>query len=111
MLVVAHFLWVALLIGGTVYVFYNPWYFYWHLTIVTATLLLNLLLGYCPLTLWEEKVRRKINPNFDHDGSFLATYLHKISGVKISERQMLAIIAWTKFGVYVASITVFLIKK
>ena len=111
LLVMAHFLWIVLLVGGTVFVFYNPWYFYWHLTIVTGTLLLNLFLGYCPLTLWEEKARRKIKPDFDHNGSFIATYIEKITGIKISERQMLTIIGWIKFGVYVASITVFLVKK
>ena len=111
LLVVAHFLWIVLLVGGTVYVFYEPLYFYWHLTIVTGTLLLNLFLGYCPLTLWEEKVRRKFDGSFDHNGSFIGTYIEKISGIKVSERQMLMIIAWIKFGVYVASITVFLIKK
>ena len=104
-------MWIALLIGGTVYVFYNPWYFYWHLTIVTATLLLNLLLGYCPLTLWEEKVRKKIYPDFDHQGSFISTYLHKLFGIRISEKTMFITIAWVKFGVYLASITVFLLKK
>lgn len=111
LLVAAHFLWIALLIGGTVFVFYEPWYFYWHLTIVSATLLLNLLLGYCPLTSWEEKARKKFNPGFDHNGSFIATYLGKVTGVRISERRMLAIIACIKFGVYVVSITVFLLKK
>ena len=110
-LVVGHFLWIVLLIGGTGFVFYNTWYFHWHLTIVSATLLLNLFLGYCPLTFWEEKMRRKIKPDFNHNGSFIATYIEKITGIIISERQMLAIIAWIKFGVYVASITVFLIKK
>jgi len=109
--VAAHFLWITILIGGTIFVFYNPWYFYWHLTIVTATLLLNLFLGYCPLTSWEEKTRRKFDGDFDHNGSFIGTYIEKIAGIKISERQMLTIIAWIKFGVYAASITVFLVKK
>lgn len=111
LLVAAHFLWIALLIGGTVFTFYNLWYFYWHLLIVTGTLLLNLFLGYCPLTSWEENVRKKINPGFDHNGSFVATYIHKIFGIRFSEKTMLVIIAWIKFGVYVASITVFLVKR
>lgn len=111
LLVAAHFLWIVLLVGGTIYTFYNTRYFHWHLTIVSATLLFNLFLGYCPLTFWEERARKKINPNFDHNGSFIGTYIGKITGVRISERRMLAIIAWIKFGVYVASITVFLVKK
>jgi len=107
----SHLLWIVLLVGGTIFVFYNPWYFYWHLTIVSGTLLLNLFLGYCPLTLWEERVRRKLDQRFDHEGSFVATYINKIFKIKISERTMTKILFCVKLGIYVATITSYVMEK
>jgi hypothetical protein len=84
-----HVLWVALLVGGTVFMIYNRWYVVYHLIIVGGTLLFNLFLGGCPLTWWEEKYRKKWDPDaVYYQNSFAVTYARKIFGVNVTLRQV-----------------------
>jgi len=99
-LLILHFAWVILLIGGTIYLIYNRWYIPYHLTIVTGTLLLNLALGGCPLTWWEEEYRKAWNPKTEpYDNSFVATHLRRFTGLNITPRQ----VNWMFFGLKAAA--------
>ena len=99
-----HFLWIAVLLGGIWYIInpVNSWYIPWHITIISGTLFLNLFLGFCPLTVWEEKLRKKHNPSADFQNSFLATYIRSIAGIQVGKRP----IFWTSFILKVASYSI-----
>lgn len=97
----AHFIWMGVLIFGIFYILYpeHKWYIPWHLVIVTGTVLINLYLGYCPLTVWEEKLRKIGNPEIDFRNSFLGTYIQYILGIRIEKNPLF----WITFSVKVAS--------
>ncbi|MBI4119192.1 MAG: DUF2784 family protein [Parcubacteria group bacterium] len=87
-LFVLHVLWLVILVGGTIFMYYHRWYIYYHLVIASGTLLFNLFFGGCPLTWWEEKYRRKWDPDvFYHPNSFAATYASKILRMNVTPRQ------------------------
>lgn len=87
-LLALHILWIVLLIGGTIFMYYYRWYVPYHLIIVTGTLIFNLFLGGCPLTWWEEKYRKKWDPDvFYYPNSFTATYARKILRINVTSRQ------------------------
>jgi len=81
-LMIVHILWLALLVGGTVFIFLNRWYIPYHLTLIGGTAFLNLLFRGCPLTWLEEKYRKAWDPStFYRHNSFAATYVEKFFGV------------------------------
>lgn len=108
-----HFVWIALLIGGTVFIIgaNHRWYIPWHLTILSGTLIINLILGSCPLTVWEEKLRKKTDPAANLNNSFLATYINSLVGIKMSEGLLFWITLAIKSGSYLISILFLTIFK
>lgn len=109
-LMLTHIAWIILLIGGTIYIFFNPAYIQWHLTIITLTLLANLFLGYCPITNIEEKLRKSIDPSFSYNDSFAATLIKKIFGIKMSSNDVLLMMTLIKFLSYSVSIIIALTR-
>jgi len=103
-IMLVHFGWIILLVGGTIYIYFNPAYVQWHLTLVTLTLLLNLFLGACPLTSWEERVREWGDNQIDYKGSFAATYVHRIFGVDLSEKQIMILMTGIKVVSYLSAV-------
>ena len=102
-----HILWIILLAGGTVFIFYHRWYITYHLSFITGTLLLNLFLGGCPLTWWEEKCRKTWNPDtIYHSNSFFATYSDRIFGIELTSRQATLILTSAKAASYIISLLV-----
>ena len=99
-LVVIHLAWIAVLLGGTFYIFWNGSYVKYHLILVSGTLLFNLFLGGCPLTWWEEKVRKNWDPRtYYHPNNFLVTYVHKVWSKDITPQQ----VNWALIGIKVFS--------
>ena len=79
-----HFLWTFLLLGGAVLMFFNRWFAYFEITIMTITVIANFpFKGNCPLTLLEERLRQKIDPTYNNQNSFMTTYLNKIFGTNL----------------------------
>jgi hypothetical protein len=73
-----HFGWTLLLIGGAIAMFFSPWFAIAEMMILAFTLLIALPFGRtCPLTLFEEKLRKKIDPSYRNDGSYITVYLNK----------------------------------
>lgn len=100
-----HLVWVVVLVGGTVFIYYHRWYIPYHLILVTGTLLFNLFLGGCPLTWWEEKYRRKWDPTtFYHPNSFAATYLKRVFKINFSPRLVNWALILVKIGSYYISV-------
>jgi hypothetical protein len=96
-----HVLWTAILFCGAVFVIFAPWYAVYQIIAISFTLLISLPLGgVCPLTLVEERLRKKVDPSFTNDGSYLVTYLNKIFGAKFKKKSILKIVAI----LYIASI-------
>lgn len=92
--------WVAVLIGGAFFIVGNRWYIPYHLSIVSGTLLLNLILGGCPLTWWEERYRKAWDPMTESfENSFVAAYLKKLFGINMTSKQA----NWALFGLKAVS--------
>ena len=88
-LLLVHVLWVAVLVGGTFFLIDNRWYIPYHLAIVTGTLLLNLAIGGCPLTWWEEQYRKAWDPSTEpYNNSFVAAHLKRFSGINLTAKQV-----------------------
>lgn len=99
-LLLIHIGWVAILIGGTLFIVGNRWYIPYHLSIISGTLLLNLILGGCPLTWWEERYRKAWNPMTESfENSFVAAYLKKLFGINMTSKQA----NWALFGLKAVS--------
>lgn len=75
------------MVGGTIFIIgqSHRWYIPWHLTIISGTLLLNLFFGFCPLTVWEEKLRRKYDYTVNLKNNFLATYIRSLLRVEVGQ--------------------------
>lgn len=98
LIVAVHFIWTLFLIVGAIVMFFDPPYAWIQIGVMTFTLLLALPFGgICPLTLLEEKFRRKLYLDYRNEGSFIATYLNKILGTHFPTRNVNTIIT----GLYV----------
>ena len=86
---IIHFVWTLAIMLGTVFIFFAKWYLPWHLGIVTGTLAINLWLKHCPLTTWEENIRRKLDPAFTYHHSFTSTILQKLGINLVAPRDVI----------------------
>ncbi|MEX2053237.1 MAG: DUF2784 family protein [Candidatus Paceibacterota bacterium] len=103
-LLALHILWGILLIGGTFFILEHRWYVPWHMTLISATLFFNLFFDGCPITWWEEKYRRKWDPNvYYHPNSFAVTYFRKIFRINASPRQVIWVLMLIKIASYYTS--------
>ncbi|MBI4160335.1 MAG: DUF2784 family protein [Candidatus Yanofskybacteria bacterium] len=104
-LLALHLIWIGVLLGGTIYIFFNKSYITTHIIIVSGTLLFNLFLGGCPLTWWEEKVRKVWDPrSYYHPNSFLVTYVHRVWKKEITPQQVNWVLVAIKVFSYMASV-------
>lgn len=57
----------------------------WHLYmgVLVATLISDIMYGYCILSKWEFDLRRKLNPAEDYDFAFATYYTYKITNHRI----------------------------
>lgn len=85
-IMVLHFAWILFMLLGfglTVRAFLRPEFFErWlfrtiHLVGILVVASLEILDKYCPLTIWENALRRHYDPNTDYPGSFIIGYLEK----------------------------------
>jgi len=91
-LLIMHAFWVFLLLGGTVYMFFNHNYIIPHLVIILGTVAMNALLDGCPLTWMEMEYRKKVDKDFKYiDNSFAATYVNKFCGASMTDHQIFVI--------------------
>lgn len=58
-----------------------PGLFYLHLTLLLATFLSEIFLGYCPFTRMEYAIRHKLDPTLLFDKSCMVHYLRKWRGL------------------------------
>jgi len=96
-----HISWSLLLLGGTVYMLFNNDYVVTHLVIVTFTILLNLVLGECPLTVFETKLRRRGGHDKYNGMTFTGAYVDKYLGINLSTKQVNTILIGIKTVAYI----------
>ena len=87
LIVVMHFLWILFMLSGfflTLKGFFNLKFFdRWlfrtlHLCGILYVGLLALLREYCPLTILENSLRARYNPELTYPGSFIVYYIEKL---------------------------------
>jgi hypothetical protein len=86
-----HFLWTLFLIIGFIAMIFYPYPPYAIIQIVAISFTLLIAVPFrntCPLTLLEERLRKKINPSYRNHGSFIATYINKFFNTRITLSQV-----------------------
>jgi hypothetical protein len=80
LIVIVHFLWVLFMVLGMPLGLWlqSPAFRWIHFGGMTATAFLAAAGWDCPLTVWEEALRRGADPGFSYGGSFLARHLSPI---------------------------------
>jgi len=86
-IMVVHFGWIIFMLAGfvlTVRAFWYPRFFdRWlfrsvHSAGILFVALLEVLGKFCPLTIWENALRRSYDPNTDYPGSFIIGLIEKL---------------------------------
>jgi Protein of Unknown function (DUF2784) len=86
-IVAVHFAWTVVVFGGAALMFFWPPYALPEIIVVSITLLVSLPFGgLCPLTMMEEYFRRRIDPSFRNDGSYMTYYINKLMGTRFRVR-------------------------
>jgi len=81
-----HLIWTLLIFVGVFLVLIDHAYAPLNVGVLVMALVVNIPFPSCPLTLLEQKMRKKIDPEYNITGSFMATYLNKILGTNVSAR-------------------------
>ena len=79
---VFHFFLVLLVLFG--WLVPSLWYLY--MATLVATLISDLVFGYCILSKWEFSLRRLVNPKLNYDFTWTTYYTHKFTNQKVSHR-------------------------
>lgn len=86
-IVVVHFAWILFMLVGFIFtlrgLFYKEFFDRWlfrtlHLFGIIYVSLLAILGKYCPLTIWENILRLKYDPNLTYAGSYIIHYVEKL---------------------------------
>ncbi len=95
-LMIIHLLWVIFMILGLPLglLLRSPTLRWIHFAGMTVTALIAAVGIFCPLTTWEEQLRRAADPYFSFEGSFLARHLGPILYPDISA----AVLRWVSVG-------------
>jgi hypothetical protein len=84
-----HFFWTFIVFAGAALMLVWHSYALTEIEVVSFTLLISLPFGaVCPLTLLEERLRRKYDPSYRNDGSYLKVYLNKIFSSHLTTREV-----------------------
>ncbi len=106
-----HFLWTLVVVGGLFVMLVYPWYAILQMIAMSGTLLFALPAGnVCPLTLAEERLRKKLDPEYRNDGSFIATYLNRILKTNIDPHIVNTKLAGLYVIAYSAAIAILIIR-
>ena len=63
---------------------YVPSLWPWYIAALVATLISDLVYGYCILSKWEFDLRKKINPGTNYDFTWATHYTYKLTNHRIS---------------------------
>ncbi|MCK4527004.1 DUF2784 family protein [candidate division WOR-3 bacterium] len=115
MIVIIHFVWILFMLLGFVL---SLWGFFWknffdwwlfrtlHICGIAYVALLASLRQYCPLTIFENTLRARYNPELIYPGSFMVHYIEKL--VYPDVKPLVLLIPTTFIAVF--TVFVFIIK-
>lgn len=87
LLIFIHSAWGVLIWGGALLVIVVPSYAWWEIGFLSLTIIAGLLFGgHCPFSLWEERLRKRHNPDYEFHNSFTAFALNKMLGTNLTRR-------------------------
>ena len=81
--VVFHFVWVAVLLGGW-FLYRFKWWRPIQVTLVLTTIISQVLFLGCPLVVLENSLRMKYDPQAVYKGSFICHYIEEYLGYQLS---------------------------
>lgn len=100
-IVTLHIAWTAFVFGGAILMVIFPSYAFMEIFVLTVTLFSNLPFRFaCPLTILERDLRRRVNPSYDNQNSFMATYVNRIFGTHVTRRKADTVIGVLFFFFY-----------
>jgi hypothetical protein len=106
-----HFLWSLLLLASIIATILFPAYAIVQIAIMSFTLLIALPFhNTCPLTLLEEKLRKKVDPDYRTSGSFVARYLNKILKINLNHRHVDETLAGLYILAFAIAISVMILR-
>lgn len=82
LILILHFLVVIIVLFG----WFKPDFWYFYMGTLVATLLSDLMFGYCILSKWEFNLRKKIEPDKNYDFRWTTYYTYKFTSIHISNR-------------------------
>jgi hypothetical protein len=107
----AHFLWTLFLLGGAAAMLVYPSYAIVQIIAMTGTLLIAVPFGNtCPLTLLEERWRKKSDPTYRNGGSYIAAYVNKFFNKNIPVRRVNETIAGLYVITYALAIALLILR-
>jgi len=115
LIVVIHFAWILFMLAGTILTlggfFYKRFFDWWlfrtlHFCGIIYVGFLAVLREYCPLTILENTVRAKYNPDLTYPGSFIVHYIEKLVYPDVNPSTILV----PTIFIAVFTIVVFIIK-
>ena len=86
-IVVAHFMWILFMLAGFFLTvagfwykrFFDRWLFRTlHLLGIIYVAVLSVMGRYCPLTVWENSLRARQDPQLIYEGSFIIRYIERL---------------------------------
>ncbi len=110
LLMISHFLFTGALIAlGALGWFVDEWYIGPLLIAVTLTLFSQVAYdGDCPLTVWQERARKKYDPQFTMKRSFNLFYVNKFLGISLTNEGTDIFFKFFYFMVYFVSVAIIL---
>lgn len=97
-----HFLWSLLLLGGIIATILFPAYAIVQIAIPFGNT--------CPLTLLEERLRKKADPDYHPSGSFVARYLNRIFHANFNHRRVDEVLAGMYILAFAIAISVMILR-
>jgi len=103
-----HFFWTFVIFAGAVLMFFWRTYAMVEIVVVSFTLLISLPFGaVCPLTLLEERLRRKLDSAYRNHGSYLAVYINKFFHTHFKVRSINISVGIIYFLIYAFAFTIY----
>lgn len=65
---------------------YIPGLWPWYVAALSATLVSDLVFGYCVLSKWEFHLRKKVHPHTDYDFAWTTYYTYRLTNRRISNQ-------------------------
>lgn len=83
---ILHLYWIKAILGGLVVSYFVAWYRPYQVAIVALTITSWPICGGCPLTIWENRLRRKFDPDSAYQEGYVTHYAKKCLGLNVPSK-------------------------